>query len=61
MKLTLNCDASPAMIEIALERLIERGEVVIHGDMSCDEMLRIMPKVYEEINQLNNKEDETEI
>lgn len=47
-------DASQAMIEVALERLIERGEVVLPDNPTYEEKLRIMKKVDEEIYKLNN-------
>lgn len=42
-------DASPVMIEIALERLIERGEVVLLDNPTYEQKLHIMEKVNEEI------------
>lgn len=47
-------DASPVMIEIALERLIERGEVVLLDNPTYEQRLRIMEKIDEEIHRLNN-------
>lgn len=49
-------DASPVMIEIALERLIERGEVVSLDNPTYEQRLRIMEKIDEEIHRLNNPE-----
>lgn len=49
-------DASPVMIEIALERLIERGEVVLLDNPTYEQRLRIMEKIDEEIHRLNNPE-----
>lgn len=52
-------DASQVMIEIALERLIERGEVVLPDNPTYEQKLRIMKKVNEEIYKLNNPKNET--
>lgn len=49
-------DASPVMIEITLERLIERGEVVLLDNPTYEQRLRIMEKIDEEIHRLNNPE-----
>lgn len=47
-------DASKVMIEIALQRLIERGEVVLPDNPTYEQKLHIMEKVNEEIYKLNN-------
>lgn len=49
-------DASPVMIEITLERLIERGDVVLLDNPTYEQRLRIMEKIDEEIHRLNNPE-----
>lgn len=47
-------DADPVMIAVALERLVERGEVVLPDNPTYEQNLHIMEKVNEEIYKLNN-------
>lgn len=53
-------DLSPVMIELLLERLVDRGEIILPENPTCNDKLRIMLKVEEEVNRIN-KEHETEI
>ncbi len=44
-----NIDASPAMIEIAIGNLHQRGEIELREDLSCNEKLSNMKNLMQEL------------
>lgn len=49
----IHYDPSPVMVEMAIERLLERGEISLRDGLSFDEILQNHAKVDAEIERIN--------